>query len=35
VLAYIEEPTADPSDMAAFYAETGAVKTAAEHQVAV
>jgi hypothetical protein len=25
VLAYIEEPTADPSDMAAFYAETGTV----------
>jgi hypothetical protein len=23
VLAYIEEPTADPSDMASFYAETG------------
>jgi hypothetical protein len=34
VLAYIEEPTADPSDMAAFYAETGAASAgcaAAEH----
>jgi hypothetical protein len=31
VLAYIEEPTADPCDMAAFYAETGELSTAAEH----